>query len=306
MVERAMTNLTDSATPQAAWRTLVNSNDVVAIKVFSAPGPNSGTRPAVVEAVIHGLKSADVVPTNIVIWDQSIVDLRLAGYNALAKSVGISAQGARQAGYDPTDYYEYALISMLRFGDLEFGISGAGVGRRSYVTKLLNPRVTKIISIAPASNKHSTGVTGHLYSMTMGAVDNTWRFESNPSSLSTALPEIYAMPSIGDRVVLCITDALICQYEGEGTSLLHYSTVANELMFGTDPVALDVLALELLEKERESAQSLKLSPNLKTYKNAALLQLGMDDPTQVPIRRITVNHAGEHPAPQSAPPTLQP
>ena len=55
MVQRAITNLTGKATVPEAWRSLVSTQDVVGIKVFSLPGPNSGTRPAVVAAVVEGL-----------------------------------------------------------------------------------------------------------------------------------------------------------------------------------------------------------------------------------------------------------
>lgn len=300
MVERAMTELTGAATPEGAWRTLVNSNDVVAIKVFSAPDPSTGTQTTVATAVIRGLLSARVANSNIIIWDRSETDLRKAGYGKLADSMGVTLGGAVQAGYTEDDSYEFALVTGLRFGDLEFGKTGEGVGRRSFVTKLLGPRVTKIISIAPASNKHSTGVTGHLYSMTLGSVDNTWRFESNPTTLPWALPEIFAMRSIGDRVVLYITDALICQYEGEEATLLHYSKVANELYVGTDPVAMDLRAIRLLEKERESSHSLRIQPNLDMYRNAALLQLGVDDPDRIAVKRISLDTASTD-APEFAP-----
>lgn len=308
MVERAMTEFTTAATPEAAWRTMVDSNDVVAIKVFSTPGPSTGTRIAVVAAVVQGLLSAGVVSTNIIVWDRSETTLRAAGYGQLAESLGVRLGGATQAGYMEDDSYEFALVTGLRFGDLEFGRKGEGVGRRSFVTKLLGPRVTRMISIAPASNKHSTGVTGHLYSMTLGSVDNTWRFESNPTTLPWALPEIYAMRSVGDRVVLFITDALICQYEGEEATLLHYSKVANELYIGTDPVAMDLRAIGLLEQERKSSDSMQTQPNLDMYRNAALLQLGVDDLARVPVKRVSLGSADKK-ATEFAPtnlPTVQP
>ncbi|MCU0770797.1 MAG: hypothetical protein MUE94_03370 [Verrucomicrobia bacterium] len=296
MVERGITELTGAPDATSAWRTLANSNDTVAIKVYSSPGPNTGTRIPVVAAVVKGLLSACVLRTNILIWDRSEADLRAAGYARLAESLGIRLGGALQSGYDELDSYEFALVTGLRFGDLEFGRKDDGAGRRSFVTRLLGPNVTRIISIAPASNKHSTGVTGHLYSMTLGSVDNTWRFESNPSTLSWVLPEIYAMRSVGDRVVLCITDALICQYEGEEATLLHYSQVANELYFGTDPVALDLLAIQLLEQQRRSSDTGRPKPDLKTYQNAALLQLGTDDLRRVPIRRFSMDSGTALPA----------
>ena len=79
-------------------------------------------------------------------------------------------------------------------------------------------------------------------------MDNTRRFEGDPDRLATAVPEIYALPLLGDRVVLNITDALIGQYEGGARSLLHYSTVLNQLWFSRDPVALDMLAIKELAR----------------------------------------------------------
>ena len=43
-----------SATVAGACRSLVSTQDVVGIKVYSAPGPNSGTRAAVVAAADRG------------------------------------------------------------------------------------------------------------------------------------------------------------------------------------------------------------------------------------------------------------
>src|SRR5258706_9320806 len=45
MVDRAITNLTEKATVSEAWHSLVSRRDVIGIKVFSPPGPNSGNRP---------------------------------------------------------------------------------------------------------------------------------------------------------------------------------------------------------------------------------------------------------------------
>ena len=97
-----------------------------------------------------------------------------------------------------------------------FGIRQKGRRRRTQILCLRTgqPRLTKIISVAPLLNDNDTGVCGHLYSLAMASVDNTFRFEGDPDRLAVAVPEIYALPALGDRVVLNITDALIGQYEG--------------------------------------------------------------------------------------------
>src|SRR5688572_4691031 len=51
LVEKGLLLLTRSSDTKAAWRTLVSSADIVAIKVYSSPGSQSGTRPSVVEAL---------------------------------------------------------------------------------------------------------------------------------------------------------------------------------------------------------------------------------------------------------------
>src|SRR3984957_19089191 len=101
MVDRGITNFTGQTTVAAAWRTLVSTQDVVGIKVFSAAGEISGTRPAVVAAVIRGLFEAGLLPRNIIIWDKRADDLRTAGYFKLARLLRVHAEGAMETGYDP-------------------------------------------------------------------------------------------------------------------------------------------------------------------------------------------------------------
>jgi hypothetical protein len=115
------------------------------------------------------------------------------------------------------------------------------------------------------------------------------RFESDPHRLATAVPEIYALPSIGDRVVLNITDALICQYHGEQRSLLHYSTVLNEIRFSKDPVALDFLSLRELERERLNAGTPSMNTSITNYleliQNSSLLELGVGELDKMKIEK---------------------
>jgi Domain of unknown function (DUF362) len=279
MVNRGVTAVTAKANPGVAWRSLVSTQDTVGIKVFSAPGATSGTRPAVVAAVVKGLIAAGLPPKQIVIWDKSLADLRLAGFGDVAEQFGVSLAGSADEGFDEKAFYETALLGKLVWGDLEFGKKGDELGRKSFVSKLLTRRVTKIINVAPLLNHNLAQVSGILYSLTLGSVDNTLRFEStsNPlTQLSQAIPELYALPEIGDRVVLNIVDALICQYEGEERAL-HRSTMLNQLRFSTDPVALDVLSIHELERQRQLARIPPIKPNWQIYTNAALLDLGVSD-----------------------------
>jgi hypothetical protein len=211
----------------------------------------------------------------------------------LAARYGIRVEGSANAGYDEATAYspERPILGQLVWGDVEFGRKGDGVGRRSFVSRLLTQDITKIISIAPLLNHNTAGVHGHLYSLAMSSVDNFIRFENDLARLSTAVPEIYALPWLSDRVVLNITDALICQYEGEQRGLLHYSAALNELRFSKDPVALDVLSLRELERTRLASnipipRYHSLTNQLELLQNAALLELGVSDEGKIKVERV--------------------
>jgi len=285
MVERGITCLTGKSNALSAWRGLVSTNDIVGIKVWSGPGRISGTRPEVVAAVVEGLIASGLPASHIVVWDKHYEDLSAAGFLNLKSLYGIEVEASARAGYDTNTFYEAPLLGSLVYGDFEFGQKGEGIGRKSYVSKLVTTKLTKIIQVTPLFNHTYAGVYGNLFSLATGSVDNTLRFEYEAHRLAEAVPEIYALPVLGDRVVLNIVDALFCQYEGGGTALLHYSTVLNELRFSTDPVALDLLSIEELDRNRRNAGVIPLKRNVELYRNASLLEIGISD-----LSRIEVVH----------------
>jgi hypothetical protein len=293
MMRRGILKLTEKTNEASAWLTFISPKDVVGLKVYSEPGPSSGTRPAVVEAVIQGLLLSGLPPSNIIIWDKRLLDLRLAGFAALAARYEVRLAGSLDAGYDEKVFYDNQLGGSLIVGDLEFDRDGDKTGRRSYVSKLITRSITKIISISPLLNHNVAGVCGHLYSVAMGGIDNSTRFDG-AKPMAEAVPEIYALPGeshgdlrapgpLGDRVVLCITDALIGQYQGEQLSLLHYAMELNQIWFSKDPVALDVLAVHELDRERQARGILSLGGNPELYENAAELELGVADLAKIRI-----------------------
>lgn len=288
--DRGLTLFTHEATVSNAWRSLVTSNDVVGIKVFSEPGPVCGTRPAVVAAVVHGLLAAGLPTNHIIIWDRHADDLQTSGFFDLGRTLGVRVAGATETGYDSNTFYlpDSPVVGQLVWGDLEFGKTNKdnSLGKKSYVSKVVSQQMTKIISVAPLMNENAAGVCGHFFSLALGSVDNTRRFEGSPDRLAVALPEIVAMPVIGDRVVLYVTDTLIAQYEGGPEGYLQFSTVRSEIWLGRDPVALDTMGLKELIQLRKLVNAPDLPPNLAIYTNAVLLQLGVNDPGRIHVEKV--------------------
>jgi len=290
LVDRGILKFARRTSVAEAWRSVVSTQDVVGIKVFSLPGPHVGTRPDVVAGVVEGLLGAGLRTNQVVIWDRHLADLRRSGFVELAQHYGVRAAGALEAGWDETAFYDSALLGQPVFGDLEFQKKGDNVGRRSFVTKLLTKEITKIINVSPMLNHNSAGVCGNLYSLALGSVDNTLRFEGDTAKLAQAVPEIYALPAVGDRVVLNIVDALVCQYEGEQIGRLHSSAALNQLRFGTDPVALDVLSIEEIAEQRTRVglAAGSRTNRLELYLNAALLELGTTDTKKIDLESETI------------------
>jgi len=290
MVARGLTTLTGYATPREAWLSLLSTQETVGIKVFSRPGAISGTRPPVVEAVVQSLLQAGLPPTNIIVWDHHLADLRLAGFLELSRRYGIRVAGSAEAGYDPEIAYETPLIGTLVWGDLEFGQTGPSVGRRSFASRLVTRDMGKIISIAPLLNNNQTAVSGHCWGTAIASVDNTLRFESTPGRLAEAVPELLALERLDlrDRLILSVTDAMLCQYQGEERQLLHYSTILDQLWFSQDPVALDVLGVAEIERQRTARDLPGRSPSLVLYENASLLELGISDTNAMDITRVAL------------------
>lgn len=287
MIMRGVLALTGKTSGREAWLSLVSTQDVVGIKVHSAPGAASGTRRCVVEGVVMGLMEAGLPANQIVVWDRRISDLRAAGYYDLTERFGVRVAGGAEEGFDDETFYETALVGNLVWGDHEFGKRGQGIGRKSFCNKIAAKTCTKLINITPLLNHNLAGICGHVLTLAFGSVDNTLRFELDPDRVASAAPEIYALPPLGDKVALNITDALIAQYQGEERSLLHYSAPLNQLWFSKDPVALDVLGIQELDRQRAAVNLAPPRQSLELYKNAELLELGVADSKRIHVERVS-------------------
>jgi len=292
MVTEGLRRLTGKPSAAAAWLSLVTPADTVGIKVNSVPGPIGGTRKAVVDAVVRGLLEARLTPDRILIWDQSLASLRAAGYGDLAKRHGVRLVGSRDAGWDKSVIYESPIVGTLVAGDLGFEPGEENASRKSHLTRLLTGEMTRIISVCPLINHNQANVSGHVVGLVDGSMDNSRRFRLDSSILSVAVPEILALEDaeqrryLGDRLVLNITDALFCQYLGQSKCLLHYTASLGQLRFSTDPVALDVFSIEELKRHRKRLEVDYSPPDSALYKNAALIQLGVCDPTRREVVEI--------------------
>lgn len=279
---RAVTGKGDDA---AAWRSLVSSNDVVGIKIATQAAPLLATRRAVVDAIAEGLRAAGVPATNIIVWGRDATQMRAAGFGETAPAYRVLAV-LSDTGWDENAYYESSLVGKLIWGDLMFGKVDERLHTRSHYPKLLTRTVTKLINVPVLQDHEACGLWGCLYNLSLGAVDNTRRFESFGQRGDPMIPEIFGAALVRDKVVLHVLDALIGGFAGGPMYQPQYTLRPGALLFSRDPVAVDAIILEWLETKRRAANVPAIGPTGSHVMTAAKFGLGQAERARIDLVEV--------------------
>jgi uncharacterized protein (DUF362 family) len=281
MVNEGMFTLTGKKTVADAWRTFFTPEDVVGIKINPIGGVKLSTCPEVVHAIIHGLKAAGVKENNIIIWDRFSYHLIMAGFPLNKGSSGVRCYGTEPTtGYDKEVYYEsFDDDYKLREED----------GARSLFSTIVTQHVTAIINVPVMKDHGIAGVTLCLKNLAFGSVNNTPRFHPSPYFCDPASAEVCAHPILRNKVRLHIVDALQACFEGGPASMKKW-TMWNEerLFFGTDPVAIDRIGLEIIDKKRRENNYASVSQKARHIVTAGVNGLGVYDKNNIDFIELNV------------------
>ena len=124
----------------------------------------------------------------------------------------------------------------------------------SHLSNVLTHAVTKVINVPVLSDHFLCGLSGALFNMTIQNLDNWRRLIQDPVNGDPSIPEAYADPRVGDKVVLHIMDGLIALYAGAPMGDANYAIHYGTLYASKDPVALDAIALRMIDQWRIEAQ----------------------------------------------------
>ena len=283
--ERAVRRMVDSVVMAAAgrddlaaaWRVFVQPQDSIGLKVSTAGAPVSSTHPAVVAAVAEGLVAAGVAPGRIVIWDRKWDDVARAGYGALARRFVVTSTD-RAGGYEEKETVMAAVMGRLIAGDREFEEKEgpAQTSSKSHLSSLL-ATVDKVIHLPALTDHLSSGVNGALSGMVLDNLDNWRRLARPPHFGDPFLPELYADPRLGGKVVLTILDALRPQYAGGPFPEPQYVVNHGAIYASRDPVAIDALGVELLDRLRGEGGLPLLGKQIEWIRSAEIIGLGTAD-----------------------------
>jgi uncharacterized Fe-S center protein len=246
MMERGMRALTGEKETRAAWRRFIEPEDVVAIKVNAGGRPYCVSSPVIVAEIVRQLMDVGVKPAQIVLYERFWGQLAECNYAPhLPEGVLIQAaergnRAPEQRDYDPLTYVEAQF-----FGEED---------TRCNMMRLVSERATKIINVPNMKDHGATGATGCLKNIAYGSFSNVarthYRGKSHTYSFVGALAAVEPLRS---RTVLQIMDGLRGVWHGGPFARTRrYLFHPKQILFGTDPVAIDRLLLDIIDDERKA------------------------------------------------------
>lgn len=259
MMARGMCALTGETTALAAWRRFIQPSDVVGIKVNCGGHPWCVSAYEIVAEIVRQLAAVGVPPTQVYVYERFQNQLDEVNYAPrLPEGVTIVAaetanRRADNRGYDPATYVEADL-----FGEED---------TRSNMMKLVAQRLTKIINVPNMKDHGATGATGCLKNIAYGSFSNVarthYRGQSHTYSFVGTLASVEPLRS---RTVLQIMDGLRGVWHGGPFARTRkYVFYPKQILFGTDPVAIDRLLLDIIDDKRKAEGAISIYDRSPRY-----------------------------------------
>ena len=261
LLDHALQASCNCDSPLEAWKKVVRPGEVVGLKVNCLGGRGNATHPELVEAITERLRQAGI--TEIVVWDRLTSDLERARFKIAERGSGLRCFGNDVLGF------EEDLVA--------FGKAG------SLVCRTLARVCDAVINLPVLKDHGIAGVTLALKSM-FGAIHNPNKYHLNAGDPYVA--DVYAMVPVRQKVRLHICDGLNAQYEGGPSFMPQWMWPFSGLLVSRDPVALDYVGWQIIEKKRAEVglkplRELKREPSYIATAADAEHRLGTCDPKRI-------------------------
>ncbi len=265
-IDSALLKITDSEKPIDAWSGLFNKNDVVGIKLNCLAGRRFSPHTEIVEAIINGIRSAGVRESNIIIFERFNRELEDAGFNIRRRD-----NGFRCFGTDDLPSGGYDSMPLI--------IGSVG----SCFSKIASSVCTAIVNVPVLKDHDLAGVSIGMKNF-FGIIHNPNKYHDR--NCNPYVADLNSHPFIKDKLRLIVCDALKAQYHGGPAFKPQWAWDFQGILIGTDPVALDRVGAQIIEKKRREVNmpSLKEAGREPKYiQTAANLGLGVDDPSLIDV-----------------------
>jgi len=244
MIAQGMRSLTGDSDARDSWARFFSPADVVGIKVNCSGAPGIMSTPEVVGEIVRNLGVAGVKPNQIWIYERFQNQVNSVHYDRYVPA-GVHIWTAEHdrgsiAGYDPSTY-----VDVNFFGEDD---------TRSNMARVVTEQFTKIINVPNMKDHGAAGVTGCLKNIAYGSFSNVARshsgFKTNTYSFIGTLASVEPLRS---RTVLAVMDGLRGVWHGGPfSSSRKFRFYPKQMMFGTDPVAMDRLLLDVIDGKRKA------------------------------------------------------
>jgi len=243
MLERGLAELTGEKSSKAAFEKFIEPTDVVGIKINPSGAPACCSSPEVVREIIAGIRSAGVPAQNILVYDRFGYEIDLGSYQALIPP-GIDVIGVQDGLLDASGYDANVYVETNFFGEWE---------TRSYMASIVAKRLDKIINVPTLKDHSASGVTGCLKNVAYGSFNNVARSHKEPYSYTNPLIGVMCtVEPLRSKVVLNVMDGMrMVWHGGPLTQNQKFIYQAGVLLISTDPVAMDTIEMEAIDKKRK-------------------------------------------------------
>lgn len=250
MLERGIRELTGKCSPEEAWGLFIQPSDIVGIKINPSGAPACYSSPEIVREIIRAVEMVGVPRHNIVIYDRYSYEVQLGSYRAFLP-VDVRLVGIENGEFDLSGYDMNVYCQANFFGEWE---------TRSYLARVVSHEVTKIINVPTLKDHSAAGVTGCLKNLGYGSFNNVARSHHEPVTFTDPLIGIMcSVEPLRSKSVLHIMDGMREVWHGGPlTQVQSFITQTGMLILGTDPVAVDTIELDIIQKKRQEEGALSL------------------------------------------------
>jgi hypothetical protein len=258
----------------------------VGIKVYTDSGQGLSTPIPLVEAVIAALRRRGFENKNIFLVGLNQLRLRMTGYlpslvTGQTPFVGNPVYVLESGRYyDPVWFYDSPLPE--RFDPIfaaqqtkEYSnTSSKDEDRKSFLATPLFLDADFWINLPVYTDHPVLGVNGALVNATLWNASNTARFFRSPANAPAAVAEMSAIPELRETWVFTIASLEIYQYIGGPFFNSLYTASEPYLWLSTDPVMMDALMRDRMNRWRRRDGFGDISDDIRTLEFAEALGVG--------------------------------
>ncbi len=267
----------------------------VGLKIYSDSGPGMATPIPLVQAVITALEKRGFKTQNIFLVGLNQLRLRMTGYLPSLVTGETPFKGhpvyVLESGkfYDPVWFYDSPLPQ--RFDPIfaeqqtkDFSnTSTKDEDRKSFLATPLFLDADFWINL-PVYTDHSTlGVNGALVNATLWNASNTARFFRSPANAPAAVAEMSAIPELRETWMFTLASLEHYQFIGGPFFNSLYSASEPLLWLSTDPVIMDAMMRDRIDRLRKQTGFEPISEEIRTLEFAETLGVGS---TQIKLAKI--------------------